>query len=519
MSLLRSMFPASGTPDRFLLLWKALKQILPDLPSDLPPGISLAPLPAPEFEEPVLRSLVHLIGTENLSTDPEILTRHGCGLSYRGFLLRQVGTALPLAVVYPESEAQLTALMLWAAGRELRLRPWGGGSAITPLSAPAPAYLVLNLARLHRIQRLDAQNGQVTVQAGLRWDALEQALNAQGLSTGLGLFAPESTVGGALARLEWTPWYLEGGWLARVWAVRGITPAGPVNLSLPLPGLPDARSLLLGQEGAWGVITEATLRITFLPENRLTLDADVPDWDTGISVMRRFLQERIPLSWARLTPLLEWGVFTPQPAPQWRQPFYSLRDQGRMGWVRLSLTCAGRSEANAHIRREIERLLKQEYPEVTVTFRNGEFQEAFWPPRWLDRLHLWERGVLFTSLEALVAWNRAAPFLRDWERALTSIAQTRLGNAWVTSSLHTVFEGALVRSHILAYPSGQDAEALLAHLDAIESVAQTMRQRWALQLPRERPLQTIRSLLADYLDPESIWIRPAEVETEPPEET
>ncbi len=509
MSLLRSMFPASGIPDRFLTFWKALAQVLPELPADPPPGKTPPALPAPDFEEPVLRSLVNLVGAEALATDPEALTRHACGLSYRGFLLRQIGTALPLAIVYPESEAQITALMLWAAGRELQLRPWGGGSAIAPLPTASPAYLILDLSRLHRIQRLDAQNGQVTVQAGLRWEALEQALNAQGLTTGVGFGAPESTVGGRLATLGWPLAYLEGGLLARVLAVRGITPAGPLTLTRPISGAPDARGLLLGQDGAWGAITEATLRITFLPESRLTAEIDVPDWETGIALMRRLGQHQIPWTWARLTPLLAWGLFTPHLPPQWRLPFSFLRDQGRADWVRLSLGWAGRSELTALIRRELEHLLKQEYPEASSTFHSGDFLEIFWPPRWMERSRLWEHGLLFTPLEALVPWNRVAPFLRDWERALLSSAQLRLGNAWVASTVHAVFEGALVRSFLLAYPVEQDAEALLAHLDTIEAAAQAVRQRWALQPPIDRPLQALWGQTADYLDPEGVWVRPA----------
>ncbi len=507
MSFLRSMFPASGTPDRFLLFWKALAQLLPDLPADPPPGQTPPTLPAPTFEEPVYRSLVNLIGAENLATDAETLTRHACGLSYRGFVQRRLGAALPLAVVYPETEAQIASLMLWAAGRELRLRPWGGGSYTPPLAQSEQAYLVLDLSRLHRIQRLDAQSGQITVQAGIRWGALEQALNAQGLTTGLHFPAAESTVGGALSVGAWTPFYLEGGLFARVLAVRGVTPAGPLILTRPAPGEADARTTLLGQAGAWGVITEATLRIAHLPQETLIGDVDVADWDTGINVMRRLLQLDLPLTWARLTPLLEWGLLTPSGSGHGRLSLSNLREQGRLDWIRLNLGWSGRSEINTPIRKEIEHLLKQEFPETSFSFRNGEHREALWPPRWLDELRLWERGLLMTNLQALVPWNRVAPFLRDWERALKSITQARLGASWISSTIHVLFEGALVRTRILAYPAEQDAGLLLSHLDAIEAVAQTIRQRWNVNNPAEKPLRAIRELVADYFDPEGVWMR------------
>lgn len=507
MSFLRSMFPASATPDRFLVFWKALRQALPHLPSDPPPSTTLPVLPAPPLEEPVYRSLVHLIGEERLSTAADVLTAHACGADYRSFLARYTGIGLPLAVVYPENETQITGLMLWAAGRELKLRPRGGGTASMVSDNKTPPYLVMNLTRLDRIQRMDAQSGMVTVQSGVRWDALEEKLNAQGMTTGLRFLSPQSTVGGVLATLRWTPYMIEGGLSARVIALRGITPSGPVVLTRPAPTEADARPLLMGQRGAWGVITEASLRITPLPEETLVAELDVAEWDTAIQVTRRLLQQELAFTWLRLTPLLEWALWTPNVPSGWRLPFHALRDQGKADWIRISIGWSGRSEGNTLARREIERLLKQEFPEVNSTFRSGEHSEALWPPRWLDESRLWERGLLFTTEETLIPWNRAAPFLRDWERALQSIAQARLGTAWVTSSIYGLFEGAWIRTHILAYPATLSAEKQFDHLEAIAAVARTVQERWHPPITSMKPLASMRALMADYFDPEEVWMR------------
>lgn len=507
MSFLRSMFPASATPDRFLVFWKALRQALPHLPSDPPPSSTLPVLPVPLFEEPVYRSLVHLIGEERLSTHAEVLTTHACGSDYRGFLARHGGTSSPLAVVYPENETQITTLMLWAAGRELKLRPRGGGTATPTPSQDTPPYLVLNLTRLDRIQRMDAQSGVVTVPSGVRWDSLEEKLNAQGMTTGLRFPSPQSTVGGILATLRWMPYMVEGGLLARVVALRGITPSGPVVLTRPAPGETDMRPLLVGQRGRWGVITEASLRIMPLPEETLVAELDVTDWDTAIQVVRRLLQQEFTFTWLRLTPLVEWALWTPNVPSAWRLPFHALRDQGKADWVRISIGWSGRSESNALVRREIERLLKQEFPDVNSAFRSGDHSEALWPPRWLDESRLWEKGLLSIAEEALVPWNRAAPFLRDWERALQSIAQARFGTVWVTSSIYGLFEGAWIRTNIFAYPSALSPEEQIAHLEAITAVAQTVQERWHPPIISTKPLASVRALIADYFDPEAVWMR------------
>ncbi|PVX30712.1 FAD-binding oxidoreductase [Sphingomonas pokkalii] len=110
---------------------------------------------------------------------------------------------LPLAVVRPGSVEELQAVVRAAAGAGTRLSLRGGGASYTDGYIPfAPGMLLLDLARLDRIVRIDAENGHVTVEAGVTWAALRDALAEQDLRTPFwGPFSGlAATVGGSMSQ-------------------------------------------------------------------------------------------------------------------------------------------------------------------------------------------------------------------------------------------------------------------------------------------------------------------------------
>lgn len=109
----------------------------------------------------------------------------------------------PLAVVQPGSVEEVRAVVRATAeaGTALSLR--GGGASYTDGYIPFAAGMVLlDLTRLNRIVAIDEQNGHVTVEAGVTWAALREALAAHDLRTPFwgpfsGLVA---TVGGSMSQ-------------------------------------------------------------------------------------------------------------------------------------------------------------------------------------------------------------------------------------------------------------------------------------------------------------------------------
>jgi len=110
--------------------------------------------------------------------------------------------AMPRAVVRPQSVAQVQAVVAasTAAGTAMSVR--GGGASYTDGYIAAEAgQLLIDMGALDAIA-IDAVNGHVTVEAGVTWAALRDALAAQDLRTPFwGPFSGmRATVGGSMSQ-------------------------------------------------------------------------------------------------------------------------------------------------------------------------------------------------------------------------------------------------------------------------------------------------------------------------------
>ena len=86
-----------------------------------------------------------------------------------------------------------------------------------------------------------------------------------------------------------------------------LTPTGLFNLPVfPASAAgPDLRELVLGSEGRIGIITEATVRITPLPEREAFHAVFFPNFEAGLTAVRQLAQSNIPMSMMRLSTAIE----------------------------------------------------------------------------------------------------------------------------------------------------------------------------------------------------------------------
>ena len=245
---------------------------------------------------PVLRAaLEEAVGTGSVSDDPLDRVVHGRGKSLRDLVLQRRGELgrLPDAVVRPGSEEEVAAVLAAALEADAVVIPFGGGTNISgSLDAPAGEQrpvLSVDLGRLDRVLEIDAVSRLARVQAGVFGPALEAQLNASGWT--LGHFPDSfthSTLGGWIATRSsgmQSDKYGDVADLTR--GLRAVTPAGTVALR-PVPTTstgPSVREMLLGSEGRLGIITEATVHVHRLPEERVILGYLLPDWERGLEAM------------------------------------------------------------------------------------------------------------------------------------------------------------------------------------------------------------------------------------------
>ena len=205
----------------------------------------------------------------------------------------------PDVVAQPTCEEEVQAVLDWASEAEAAVIPFGGGSSVVGGVEPAvgagfKGTVSLDMKGLNRLIELDPVSRAARFQAGILGPDLEAALKPHGLT--LRHFPQSfevSTLGGWIATRS-------GGHFATLYthiddlveSTRSVTPTGVLE-SRRLPGSgagPSPDRLMIGAEGALGVITEAWVRLQARPTFRAGAAVGFPDIKAGAEAIRAVAQ-------------------------------------------------------------------------------------------------------------------------------------------------------------------------------------------------------------------------------------
>ena len=259
-----------------------------------PPDESEIALAAPRVSPPAALAGV-------LTADPYERLLHTYGKSFpetvRAYA-RDFAHA-PDLVALPADENQVAAVLGWASGAKIAVIPFGAGSSVVggvePVVGGAFAGAVsLDLRRLNSVLEIDPTSRAARIQAGARGPAIEAALKPQNFAI---RHYPQSfeysTLGGWIATRS-------GGHFATLYthiddfveSLRTVTPAGVMELRrLPGSGAgPSPDRLMIGSEGALGVITEAWMRLQGRPRFRADAVFGFPDFFAASRAVRAVAQ-------------------------------------------------------------------------------------------------------------------------------------------------------------------------------------------------------------------------------------
>ncbi|MFJ2950915.1 FAD-binding oxidoreductase [Streptomyces sp. NPDC087226] len=238
-------------------------------------------------------------GDAHVRTDAETRVRHTRGKSTPDLLRMREGdlTAVPAAVLLPGGHDEVLAVLRVCAGHGLPLVPFGGGTSVVGGLAPGRRgpFVALDLRRMDGLLDLDPISRTATLQPGLRGPRAEALLAEHGFT--LGHF-PQSyewaTVGGfAATRSSGQASAGYGRFDEMVLALTVATPQGTLDTGrAPRSAAgPDLRQLILGSEGAFGVITSVTVRVRPVPETRHYEGWHFPTFEEGATALRRLAQD------------------------------------------------------------------------------------------------------------------------------------------------------------------------------------------------------------------------------------
>src|SRR6266487_1361451 len=213
-----------------------------------------------------------------LQYEDETRLRHALGQSFPDLAAKRFGkiTRFPDAVAFPESNQDISDLLIWARAVGAQVIPFGGGTSVVGGVNPAKLetddrpVLTISLARLNDLRNLDETSHLATFGAGTLGPYVEAQLRAYGFTLG---HYPQSfehsSLGGWIAARSSGQQSLGYGRIESLFAGGTIeTPSGRITLpTLPASAAgPDLRQLILGSEGRLGIISEATVRVSPLPE-------------------------------------------------------------------------------------------------------------------------------------------------------------------------------------------------------------------------------------------------------------
>ncbi|NHZ71623.1 MAG: FAD-binding protein [Aquificales bacterium] len=367
-----------------------------------------------------------------INTDADMRLRHARGQSLPDWIALRNGriSAFPDGVAFPTIDAEVADLIRYAKDTGTKLIPYGGGSSVVGHINPQPGdapVLTVNMQRLNNLRHFDKTSQLATFGAGVSGPDVEAQLRAHGYTLG---HYPQSfelsTLGGWVVTRSSGQQSLRYGRIEDLFAGGTVeTPAGTWQL-LPHPASaagPDLRQLVLGSEGRLGILTEATVRATLLPEEEAFHAVFFPNFELGETAVRHMVQSRIPLSMLRLSTAVETTTTL------------ALAGHERLiGGLEKILGVRGVKDEKCMLMfgvtgsKALVKMARKAALDIAKAYKGVEVAGQTFGKQWAKgrfrtpylRNTLWDMGYAIDTVETAVSWHKIDKTIADIEAPLRS---------------------------------------------------------------------------------------------------
>jgi alkyldihydroxyacetonephosphate synthase len=416
-------------------------------------------LPASTLAEDDRAGLAKIVGAEHLRVADDVRVQHTRGYSTPDLLKLRAGDAsdAPDAVVFPGSHDEVVATLKLCSERRIAVVPFAGGTSVVGGLVAArdgvTSVIALDVGRLDQLLDVDEVSRTATFQAGLRAPRAEQLLAEHGFT--LGHF-PQSyegaSIGGyAAARSAGQSSAGYGRFDEMVVGLVLATPRGTLRLgTAPRSAAgPDLRQLLLGSEGAFGVITAVTVQVRPIPAERVFDGWRFASFPAGAAALRRLVQDGPLPTVLRLSDEAETAVNLADPSgATGASPGGCLAIAGYEG--EPAEVAARREAASAVLTAAGGEPLGTEPGEA---WRTGRFRGPYLRDPLLDA------GVLVETLETVTFWSNLDALKAGVTTALTDALTEQGTPALVMCHIsHVYYSGASLYFTVVC-AQGDDPDA------------------------------------------------------------
>ena len=414
-------------------------------------------VPPVALPDELLDGLRLIVGVDHVLTDDETRIRRTRGKSTPDLLRLRAGDAsdAPDAVVRPLGHDQVAAVVRWCSDHRVALVPFGGGTSVVGgLAARRDGYagvIALDLTRMKSLIAVDHESMTATLEPGLLGPEAEALLAAEGVTIG---HHPQSfeyaSIGGfAVTRSSGQASSGYGRFDSLVVALRVATPIGDLDLGQSPSNAagPDLRELIMGSEGAFGVVTAVTVRVRKAPEVTLYEHWRFGSFLEGAAAMRALKQAGHRVTVLRLSDELETMVNLADPS--------SVGAEAKTGCLLVTGFEGDRAtvDRDRTVVSEALAALGAQHDGVDDSWANGRYDGPYLRDSLLDV------GVLVETLETVTYWSQIPALYEQVKAALTEA----LGNPIVLCHIsHSYETGCSLYFTVAAKMAGDGLDQWLA---------------------------------------------------------
>lgn len=258
------------------------------------------------IEQRHIDTFTMISGGENISTNTykRLSRSYGSGMIDALRLRKHIIENIPDLVIAPRSTEEIQRILTYCDQNQIPVYIFGAGSSVTRGIEAVKGGVALDMSvHMNRLIEFNETDQTITVEAGMTGPQLEEILNNAPQRLGA---SRRYTCGHFPQSFEFSS---VGGWVVTrgagqnstyygkiediVISQRYATPRGEFK-TCPHPRSangPDFDQIMMGSEGAFGVLTEVTLRIfRWQPGNRRRFSYMFKNWDDAIAACREIMQ-------------------------------------------------------------------------------------------------------------------------------------------------------------------------------------------------------------------------------------
>lgn len=232
----------------------------------------------------ILDKLAAIVGHERIAT--------GAAVADYDFPWATHDACNALAIIYPESTADVAAILRLCNAENQPLVPFSGTTNLVQGCATQESDIVLSLARMNRIEDIDASEHTLTAQAGLTLQAAQEAADAAGLYFPVDIGARSNCMLGGIVSTNagGTKVIRYGMTRDSVLGLEVVLADGTVLTSMNRfiknnSGF-DLKQMFVGSEGVLGIITRVVFRLAPKPASHNVALLTCDDFAAVVSTLR-----------------------------------------------------------------------------------------------------------------------------------------------------------------------------------------------------------------------------------------